>query len=95
MAYIAWEKTAPVLPHGLSLEGRSRLKLEGVTAVPRFDENTVVMDTTQGTLVIHGEDLHLGLLSLDNGKVAVDGTVNAIIYQDGTVSGGFFRRLFG
>ncbi|MFI3313445.1 MAG: YabP/YqfC family sporulation protein [Eubacteriales bacterium] len=95
MAYRAEEKIVPTLPHNLSLEGRSRLKLEGITAVPRFDDTTVVLETSQGALVIHGADLHLGLLSLDNGKVAVDGTIRAMVYQDGAVSGGFFRRLLG
>lgn len=95
MAYCSAEKTAPILPHNLTLEGRNKLKLEGITAVPKFDDTTVVLETSQGMLVIHGGDLHLGLLSLDNGKVAVDGTIHAMIYQDGTATGGFFRRLFG
>lgn len=92
MAFSPTEK--PALPHSLSLDSRSRLTLAGVTQVPQFDESTVVCVTTQGTLVIHGADLHLGQLSLDSGQVAVDGTVHALIYEEGGPKG-FFGRLFG
>ncbi len=92
MAFLGEEK--PKLPHGLTLENRSGLRLTGVTQVPQFDESTVVCITTQGTLVIHGAELHLGQLSLDSGQVAVDGTVHALIYEEGGRKG-FFGRLFG
>ena len=51
--------------HQLTLEGRERLTVSGVEDVERFDENTIVMSTTAGTLVISGENLHIGKLSLD------------------------------
>ena len=49
--------------HQLTLEGRERLTVSGVEDVERFDENTIVMSTTAGTLVIAGENLHIGKLS--------------------------------
>lgn len=82
-------------PHALSLDDRRRLTVTGVTQVESFDEQMVVLHTTKGVLVVRGQDLHLQLLDLDVGQVRVDGTVESLTYEDGTVAGGFFARLFG
>ena len=82
-------------PHKLTLEGRSRLSVSGVRDVESFDENTVVMDTSRGVLVVQGENLHLQNLSLDGGLVIVDGTVGAMVYEEERRRGGVFSRLFG
>ena len=84
------------LPHRLVVENRSRLSLTGVTEVESFDENTAVLCTNRGTLVIHGKQLHLGMLSLDGGQITVDGTVDSLVYEDEVRGGGsFLSRLFG
>ena len=54
------------------------------------------MSTSAGTLVITGEDLHIGKLSLDGGELHVDGQIDALTYEDqSSGKGGFFGRLFG
>lgn len=91
-----YEEKALELPHKLTLDGRNRLALTGVTEVESFDESMIVLHTTRGTLVIRGSGLHLQLLSLDGGQVHVDGTVDSMTYEDETrEAGGFFTRLFG
>ena len=96
MAAYPQEEKSLDLPHRLVLEGRSKLTLSGVTEVESFDENTVVLYTTRGTLVIHGRQLHLSLLSLDGGQVNVDGTVDSMVYEDEQrTAGSFLSRLFG
>ena len=83
-------------PHRLELEGRERLTVSGVEDVERFDENSILMSTSAGTLVITGEDLHIGKLSLDGGELHVDGQIDALTYEDqSSGKGGFFGRLFG
>ncbi len=59
--------------HRLELIGRERLTVSGVEDVERFDETGIIMSTSVGTLVITGEDLHIGKLSLDGGELHVDG----------------------
>ena len=83
------------LPHRLTLESRSRLSMTGVTEVESFDENTIVLATTRGTLIVRGTGLHLQMLSLEGGQVSVDGNVDALNYEDPAPAGGFFARLFG
>ena len=90
-----YEEKALELPHKITLDGRNRLNMTGITEVESFDEGMVVLHTTRGTLVVRGSGLHLQLLSLDGGQVHVDGTVDSLIYEDTGREGGFFARLFG
>ena len=82
--------------HHVALEDRRRLTVSGVLEVESFDENTIVMDTNQGTLVVRGEDLHIETLSLDGGELHVDGRIDSLLYEDADrPSGGLLSRLFG
>ncbi len=88
--------TIPQAAHRLELMGREHLTVSGVEDVERFDETGIVMSTSAGTLVITGEDLHIGKLSLDGGELHVDGRIDSVSYEDqGASRGGFFSRLFG
>lgn len=83
------------LPHKLTLNERSTLTMTGVTDVVSFDENTVVLHTELGTLVVQGRALQLKTLSVDGGQVAVEGTVSALQYEEPREKGGWRHRLFG
>ena len=89
------QQAALETPHHLQLDSRSRLHMTGVIEVESFDETTIVLTTTRGTLIVRGEGLHLQLLRLDGGEVLVDGTVDSLSYEDAAPAGGFFARLFG
>ena len=80
--------------HKLTLEERGKLFVSGVEEVESFDENTIVMTTTLGTLVIQGENLHIEALSLDGGELKVTGEVDGLSYEQRQEQGGLFRRLF-
>ena len=95
MAY-GYEEKALEMPHKLTLDGRARLTLTGVTEVESFDENTIVMSTVKGTLVVRGEDLHIEKLSLDGGDMKVEGSVDSLTYEDDRRGrGGLLSRLLG
>ena len=84
--------------HRLELDGRESLTVSGVEDVERFDETGIVMTTAVGTLVVTGEDLHIGKLSLDGGELHVDGAIHTLLYEDTAPRGergGLFRRFFG
>ncbi len=90
------DRRAPVeAMHSLSMEGRRRLLVSGVTEVESFNEQEVLMGTTQGALAVHGQDLHMEKLSVDSGDVVVTGQIDALEYEDTPKTGeGFFARLF-
>ena len=81
--------------HRLELDGRESLTVSGVEDVERFDENTIVLSTSRGAMVVAGENLHIEKLSLDGGDLKVEGDIDAVSYEDdGPAShGGFLSRL--
>ena len=82
--------------HHIILEEREQLSVSGVEEVESFDENTIVMLTNRGTLIVRGEELHIVTLSLDGGVWMVVGTIDSLTYVDsgGDWAGGLFARLF-
>ena len=80
--------------HKLSLEGRQKLSLTGVTEVVSFDDTAVVLKTHLGTLTVLGQDLVLKTLSVEGGQVAVSGHVSSLMYEEPRPAG-FWQRLLG
>ena len=68
--------------HALSLEGRERARLSGVTAVICFHDQEVVLETSEGEVALLGEGLHIEQLNLDAGQLNVTGEICAIEYSD-------------
>lgn len=81
-------------PHRLSLDQRNRLTVSGVDEVESFDESAIRMTTRGGDLLVRGRGLHIEKLSLDGGDLLVDGTVDALIYQEPEEAASFLSRLF-
>ena len=65
-------------PHHVVIEERKSLTVSGVEDVERFDENTIVLSTSKGAMVVTGENLHIEKLSLDGGDLKVDGDIDAV-----------------
>lgn len=86
----------PEAAHHIILEEREQLAVSGVEEVESFDENTIVMYTSRGTLIVRGEGLHIEKLSLDGGDLKVEGDIDSLTYEDGgrERGGGFLSRLF-
>lgn len=89
------KKIRPEAAHHVILEEREQLAVSGVEEVESFDENTIVMYTCKGTLIVRGEGLHIEKLSLDGGDLKVEGDIAALTYEDGPrEKGGLLSRLF-
>ncbi len=87
--------TAAQPAHNLVIEGRARASVSGVTDVESFDENEIIMATTQGVLFMRGTALRIERLSLDTGDVSIEGNIDRFEYEDNArETGGFFGRLF-
>ena len=89
------ENAIAAVGHKITLVDRKRLEITGVIEVESFDENTIVMSTSQGNLTVRGEGLHIETLSLDGGALKVDGTVESLTYEDSVDDrGSLWSRLF-
>ena len=80
--------------HDLTLRGRQKLTMTGVSEVLSFEDTSVVLRTEMGTLVVQGSNLQLKTLSTDGGQMAVTGEVSALSYEEPRESG-WLRRIFG
>ena len=80
--------------HSLRLIGRAELTITGVTEVSRFEEDGVLLQTDMGELTVQGEQLQLKELSLEGGRLAVSGSISALVYGR-QQSGGWLHRLLG
>lgn len=80
----------------LFLENRERLSVSGVIDVESFNDETVVVDTELGILVIRGVDLHINKLNIDSSELGIEGEIISCEYsdRDSRSKGGFFARMF-
>ena len=79
--------------HTLHTEARRGAHIEGVCEVVSFDEQSVVLRTACGELVVEGEGLHVSALDMARGVVAIDGCVSAFLYADEAAPKKGFRKL--
>ena len=87
----------PVPTHTLTLTGRSTATLTGVEDVDRFNEQIVVLRTPLGMLTLTGVGLNISQLSLNDGRLVVEGDIVSCEYSEKKKTGGsgFWGKLFG
>ena len=85
----------PPQNHTVNMENRSKVVITGVTDTDKFTENSVLLYTRMGELIIKGRGLRVTLLSVESGDMAVEGDIDGIIYGDSQVKSplGFMGRL--
>jgi len=88
----------PAGQHRLVVNNRETIELTGVLHVDSFDDEEVVVETEQGLLAIHGEDLHIKQLNLEKGELAIEGLLLELAYSDDKRyrdrGKGLFQRIF-
>ncbi len=77
--------TSPLKPearqHTVQMERRRHAAITGVTDVCSFHETEIVLKVDTGLMVLTGENLHIGKLLLDDGKLDVEGQIDGIVYE--------------
>ena len=73
-----------VSKHSFTSKGRDGIEIDGVNEVISFDESGVVMETLCGSLAVEGDDLHITVLDITDGRVEIEGKVNSVYYFDNT-----------
>lgn len=97
MNYQIEEKsTQTVGAHTIKLDDRKFLSITGVTDVDGFDEHTIVLATTYGIMTVHGNELHINKLNIDDGCLNIEGNVESIQYSNNDYQdkGSWLSRLF-
>lgn len=66
--------------HNVVLKDRKTLELTGVKQIDSFDNREFLIETSQGWMVIEGQDLILGKLDTERGEVIIKGLIEAVRY---------------
>jgi len=67
--------------HSLQMDERRHAVITGVTDVCSFHETEIVLKMNTGAMILNGENLHIGKLLLDDGKLDVEGQIDSILYE--------------
>ena len=89
------EEKIRVLSHQVTVKGRNSLVITGITDLDSFNEEQVSVYTSEGELVITGENLHIGNINVDKGELFLDGRIDSLEYTDNPATGGkIWEKLF-
>jgi sporulation protein YabP len=66
--------------HQVILSGRRTLTVDGVKDVANFDDDSIVLETTEGTLTVRGKGLKLHQLDVATGRLEASGEVDSLQY---------------
>ncbi len=68
--------------HTITVTNRERIHLGGIEEVVSYDEISVVMITSMGTLTLEGEGFNIEKLDLDNKEVTLAGKLCGLYYME-------------
>ena len=84
--------------HNLIMENREKMSVSGVADVESFDEESIILHTDMGMLIVKGEDLHINKLNIESGELVIEGEICSCTYSDEDSSRskgvGFFKKMF-
>lgn len=81
----------------IKMLNRKLLEISGVIKVESFDSEEFLLETECGYLQVNGENLHIKNLNLEQGLVAIEGTIQATAYLDASThqkTKGIMGKLF-
>lgn len=81
----------------IKMLNRKLMEISGVMNVESFDSEEFLLETECGFLTIKGSNLHIKNLNLEQGLVAIEGTIDETAYLDGSAkekSKGLIGKLF-
>lgn len=67
--------------HSMILTDRKHMELTGIKNVITFDEEEIVLESSMGIIFIVGQEMHITMLNLDEGKVKIEGELQSLQYK--------------
>ena len=78
----------------ITIENRKSFAMTGVTEVESSNDTSVKLNTNMGRLIICGNGLSIGKISVDTGEFTMTGEINKLEYKNTGKSGGKLSALF-
>lgn len=79
--------------HEIRMENRKKITVTEVTAVVGFDEDTILVNLADQGMIITGENLHVEVLDLEEGKLVAEGSIDALHYTKKKSERKFLERF--
>ena len=89
------EKQAQGTAHRVMIQGRHSCTICWLSDVLSFDLIEIVLHTTQGMLMIRGQELHMNRLTLEKGEVDIEGKIDSFVYSEQKGENGKDTSLLG
>lgn len=70
----------------IMVEDREKMTVTGVEHVESFNENTIVLSTIKGGMIIKGDGMNISKLNIEDGSVKIEGIINSLNYTAKDVS---------
>ena len=80
--------------HKVELDHLHAMSVTGVADVPTFTDKTVVIRLKGETLTVSGQNLSVKNLDVSDGKLQIEGQVNALKYSSSAPPSSFAKRIF-
>ena len=87
-------KTAQKSSHKVEFDHLHAMSVTGVEDVPTFTDKTIVIRLKGETLTVSGQNLAVKNLDVTEGKLQIEGQVNALKYSAQTSPTSFAKRIF-
>ena len=68
--------------HEFRVINRKQMTVDGVKDVVEFDEMLVRLLTDGGDMTVEGSELHVKVLDVERGVVALEGRIDGVFYSD-------------
>lgn len=68
--------------HQIKVSNRKTVHLSGVKQIDSFNNESFLLHTTLGLLVIQGQDLTLANLDVDEGTMEIEGKIQQVNYMN-------------
>lgn len=81
-----------IITNNVFIENRNKVNVTGVTKVVSSNTKSVIVETSNGKMLIDGDNLHIDRLNVDDGVLDVSGSINSVKYAG--KNEGLFKRLF-
>lgn len=87
-------KAAQKTNHKVELDHLHAMSVTGVEDVPTFTDKTIVIRLKDETLTVSGQNLSVKSLDVTEGKLQIEGQVNALKYSSSSTPTSFAKRIF-
>jgi len=79
--------------HRVEILERQNISISGVVQVMGYDEEEIVLETTQGILILKGKNFNISSLSLESGTLEASGFLHSLDYREEGAKKSLLRRI--